>query len=208
MNMINFPIFEEDINTEDISNYSAKAAKIAFKKQIKKNDRNDNFNNLIKEVNGLPNQEECVLIKTNGCSDTGSIFQHIIDNGNCNELYLSTWIISRQNIEIITKALDNGKLKKLFFVVSKRLKELKKSDYSFLVEELNKRKEKTVYKIFNSHAKTFSISTENGNYYTVSGSGNWTENPRVENYVIFNDINVFNHSKEWMIEMLTNGKER
>lgn len=206
--MINFPEYEDFENKEDISNYSAKAAKIQFKKQIKKTDRNESFNELINSVGGLPLKNECVLIKTNGCSDTGSIFQHILDKENCNELFLSTWIISRTNLEIITKALDNGKLKKIYFVVSKRLKEIKKSDYAFLVEQLNQRKEKAIYKIFNSHAKTFSVSTENGNYYTVSGSGNWTENPRVENYVIFNDKKIFKHSKEWMTEMLINGKER
>lgn len=202
------PIFEEIENNEDISNYNAKASKIAFKKQIKKIDRNESFNQLINSVGGLPKINECILIKTNGCSDTGSIFQYILDNENCKNLYLSTWIISRSNLEIITRALDSGKLNKIYFVVSKRLKELKKSDYAFLVEQLNLRKDKACYKIFNSHAKTFSVSTENGNYYTVSGSGNWTENPRVENYVIFNDIEVFNHSKEWMEEMLINGKER
>lgn len=156
----------------------------------------------------MPNANECVLIKTNGCSDTGSIFQHILDRHKCNTLYLSTWIISRNNIDILTNALDDGRLKKLYFVVSKRLKELKKSDYAHLTEQLNNRKDKAFYKIFNSHAKTFSVSTEDGNYFTVSGSGNWTENPRVENYTIFNDIDIFNHSKEWMTEMLINGKER
>lgn len=45
--MINFPQYEDFENKEDISNYSAKAAKIQFKKQIKKTDRNESFNELI-----------------------------------------------------------------------------------------------------------------------------------------------------------------
>lgn len=202
---MNLPLFEEYKEKEDISNYSSKAAKIAFKRQIKKADRDESFNELIKSVNGLPNQNECVLIKTNGCSDTGSIFKHILDAESLDTLYLSTWIISKPNLDVITSALDSDRLKYLYFVVSKRLKELKKSDYAYLCEQLDKRKNKVSYKIFNSHAKTFSVNTINGNYYTVTGSGNWTENPRIENYVIFNDFETFNHNKEWMSEMLING---
>lgn len=205
---LNFPIYEQGESLEDSSNYNAKAAKIAFKKQIKKIDRDQAFKELISEVGGLPSKDECVVIKTNGCSDTGSIFKYIIKQKKCKELFLSTWIISKPNIEMICSAIDDGKLENLYFVVSKRLKELKKSDYAYLVEELKKRKDKCLFKIFNSHAKTFSVSTEDGDFYTVSGSGNWTENPRVENYIIFNDIDIFQHSKDWMTEMLKNGKER
>lgn len=55
--------------------------------------------------------------------------------------------------------------------------------------------------ISNSHAKTFSISDKNGNFITVSGSANWSENPRIENFLILNDENLFNHHKDWMSEL-------
>lgn len=205
---MNLPIFKEDENLINDSNFNSKSRKIAFKKQLKKSNRDEAFEDIIKEVNGLPKQNELLLIKTNGCSDTGSIFTEISKQFKLDTLYLSTWIISRENIERILKDIDSGNLKKVYFVVSKRLKELKKSNYAFLVEEFSKRKDKCVFKISNSHAKTFSISTICGENFTVTGSGNWTENPRIENYVIFNDIEILNHNKEWMMEILTNGKEK
>jgi hypothetical protein len=199
---MDLPIFEsEEVNITQDSNFNALSKKNSFRKIAKTSMRDDAFLDIINEVGGLPKLNEVVFIKTNGCSDTGSIFTHILSNENIEVLYLSTWVISRNNIERIIKAIDNGTLKKCYFVVSKRLKELKKSDYAFLVEEFSKRKESCFFKVCNSHAKTFSVKTEN-NYYTVTGSGNWTENPRIENYVIFNDINAFNHNKEWMEEMI------
>lgn len=201
---MNLPIFKEDSDetiTSD-SNYNASAAKIAFKKNMRTTKRNESFDLLINDCGGLPEINEAVLIKTNGCSDTGSIYKHISNKENLNELYLSTWIINRQNIDMICDDIDSGKLKKLYFVVSTRLKQLKKSNYAYLIEQYKKRQDKIKLKVCNSHAKTFSISTENGNYYTVTGSGNWTENPRIENYIILNDKQAFNHNKEWMQEVL------
>ena len=203
------PIYIEDEPSVDKltsdSNFNALSKKSAFKKAIKNANRDANFDEIIKECGGLPENNQVVFIKTNGCSDTGSIYTHIANNHDLDTLYLSTWIISRENLERICKDIDSGKLKMLYFVVSKRLKELKKSNYAFLIEQMEKRKDKMKIKVCNSHAKTFSVSTTDGNYFTVTGSGNWTENPRIENYVIFNDINAFNHNKEWMEEII-NGR--
>jgi hypothetical protein len=38
-------------------------------------------------------------------------------------------------------------------------------------------------------------------YITVSGSGNWSENPRIENYCITNDQVKFEFHKSWMLEV-------
>ena len=114
---------------------------------------------------------------------------------------MATWIISRENIDEIIKAIESGRLKKVIFVVSVRLKQLKKSNYAHLVEQFSKYPEKIYYRVCNSHAKTFSISTEK-NYYSIIGSGNWTQNPRIENYIIHNDVSIFNFNKEWMNELM------
>lgn len=184
------------------SNFNALSKKASFKKAIKNSNRDAEFDEIMKKCGGLPNENEVVFIKTNGCSDTGSIYTHISKRHDLDTLYLSTWIISRENLERILKDIDSGKLKMLYFVVSKRLKELKKSNYAFLIEEMEKRKDKIKIKVCNSHAKTFSVSTCDGNLFTVTGSGNWTENPRIENYVIFNDQNAFSHNKQWMEEII------
>ena len=199
MSEIDSLLFQEN-NTSD-SNFNAKAKKIAWRKTIRKESRDEDFDTLITSVGGLPNTDEAVIIKTNGCSDTGSIFTYINQKETVTEVYLSTWIISRSNIERLLKCFDAGAT--LTFVVSKRLKELKKSDYAYLVEQFQKRKG-IKYKVANCHAKTFSVKTVQGNHYTVTGSGNWTENPRIENYIITNDVEYFGHNKEWM-EEVTNG---
>lgn len=159
----------------------------SFKKTSRVLNRDLAFADAINENGGMPKNEEMVLIKTTGMSDTGSIFRYLLSNQNLDELYLSTWIISRPNIDCIINAIKEGKLKRCTFVVSIRLKQLKKSDYAYLVEQFLNHKDKINFKVCNSHAKTFSVSDFKGNKYTITGSGNWTENPRIENYIVLND---------------------
>jgi hypothetical protein len=210
MSLFEFPSFEDTDEQSSLvsdSNFNSKSRKIAFRKSLKKNNRDASFEEILKECDGLPMQNEAVLIKTNGCSDTGSIYTAISKRFELDSLYLSTWIISRENIQRILADVDSGKLQNVIFVVSKRLKELKKSNYAFLVEEFSKRPEKCKFKVCNSHAKTFSVSTKCGNNFTITGSGNWTENPRIENYIILNDKEALNHNKDWM-EEIVNGKAK
>lgn len=191
-----------DTSKIDQSNGQALIRKGAFNASLRADTRNDNFNKLMDDAGGLPGKHEYLALKSNGLSDTGSIFSYIVDHFECGTLYLSTWIISRPNIDRICEVLDSGRLERLVFVVSTRLKQLKKSNYAYLCEQLDERSDKCKYKIFNSHAKTFSIDTKQGDFFTVTGSGNWTENPRIENYLILNNEDLFNHHKQWMTELI------
>lgn len=194
-------LFQLNSDTKSDSNGKAEIMKVSFKKQIKNDTRNDNFENIISSI-GWCNKNEAINLKSNGLSDTGSIFISAVNNfKNIDELYLSTWIISRYNIDMLCSFIDNNKLKKLHFVVSTRLKQLKKSDYSYLVEQFEKRKDKIIYKVCNSHAKVFSFKSKD-NYITCIGSGNWTQNPRIETYMIINDKETFEFNKNWMLEIL------
>ena len=52
-----------------------------------------------------------------------------------------------------------------------------------------------------SHAKIMSMQTDNGNYYTLEGSGNLSYNSRVEQYSLDNDEGLFLFTKDWMREV-------
>lgn len=171
----------------------------SFQKKVNRNKRNLGFAEILNENGGLPKKDECLLIKSNGCSDTGSIFHYMIETGICEELYLSTWIISRDNIDYICEQYDKGNIQDITFIISVRQKQLKKANYAHMVEQFQKRDIK--FRVCNCHAKTFSAKIGN-NYYTVTGSGNWTKNPRIENYMVTNDKNIFDFNKEWMSELL------
>lgn len=171
-----------------------------FSRRTTANKRNLSFIEILEENGGLPKQDECLFIKSTGTSDTGSLFNAMCSTGVVEEMYLSTWIISRTNIDFLCEQIDKGNIKKLCFIISVRQKQLKKANYAHMIEEFSKRPS-IQFRVCNSHAKTFSCKI-NHNYYTATGSGNWTQNPRIENYILMNSKDAFDHNKDWMQELL------
>ena len=176
---MNYELLGESQTDSIVSDNNGRSSirKSSFGKKVRMNKRDDYTDELIKEFGGLPKENETLMLKTIGLSDTGSIMRSFLRENIIDELYIATWIISRQNIDAIIDAIDNGKIKQLVFVISNRQRQLKKADYAYLVEQFKER-ENIKFRVVNSHAKTFSFSSNN-DYYTVVGSGNWTTNPRI-----------------------------
>jgi len=179
---------------------NSKAIKREIKEQFKLSTRNAGARKIIEDKGGLPENKNYLAIKTSGETDAGSFFSYALEEWEeITEMYLATWTISISNIKRITYALESGKLKKLVMVFSSTLKAANPSLYSRLVSSLIDFPNVKLKEI-NSHAKTFSIS--NGkDFITISGSANWSKNPRIENYLILNDKELFEHHKEWMSEL-------
>jgi nitrate reductase beta subunit len=195
--LFNFPKNEVIKTNEKLS---AKASKKSDTKDLRQTKRDDNFNALMSDFGGLPTENKYFAIKTNGTSDCGSIFSYILKEWEeITEMYLATWTISKQNIKRIEEAVSTGKLKSLTLVFSSTLKPANPALYASLVGSL-KNFENVKLKEINSHAKTFSV-TNGVDFITVSGSANWSENPRIENFLILNDKNLFEHHKDWMSEL-------
>lgn len=196
--LFNFP--RNEVTKTNVKG-SVKHLKKEEKKELKISIRDENCDEILKDLGGFPKEKEFFAIKTNGETDAGSFFTYALKNWEeITEMYLATWTISKQNIKRIKNALISGKLKHLTFVFSSTLKGANPSLYANLMLNLKGFKGVVELKEINSHAKTFSLS--NGkDFITVSGSANWSENPRIENYLILNDKDLFNHHKEWMQEL-------
>jgi len=188
---------------EEVSNVKikARAEKREIKQSLKFSMRNDNLRNIINDCGGLPENNELIEFVSDGTSDTGGFFSLIIEElGAIDEMYLSTWTISRENVLRILKEIDKGNLKHFEFLINNGLLKTNstKSIWGLICNEFSKRGIK--YKAVNSHAKIFSVKIKN-RYITVSGSGNWSENPRIENYFIIGGKEAFDFNKNWMQEL-------
>lgn len=199
----------EDLFTYDKSGMVAtkdrKGASILKKEKrqiLKYSKRDDACEVLLKEKGGFPNPNEYYAFKTSGETDAGSFFTYALRNWeSIDEMYLATWTISRYNVGRIVEAVNSGQLKRLTFIISNTMKPANPALFNHLISQMKELQNVTI-KEAPSHAKTFSISDGKGNFVTVSGSANWSENPRIENYLIFNDVDLFNHHKEWMSELV------
>lgn len=189
-------------NDEENKMIKVKKDSMSSKKELKHLIRDTNCYEALKK---FPEDNEIASFVSMGLSDAGSfLFAFYECEGVIDEAIIATWTISKNNILKLLKYVDEGKINKLTVLINDGLLKTNstKPIYALLRLEFDKRKDKISYVVANSHAKIQMYKSANGKYTTVSGSGNWSENPRIENYVLIGGEETFNFNKNWINKII------
>lgn len=200
-------MFELEFNRSEIVTTdkpkTAKSRKAELKQEQAAMMRKEEAGKILESIGGIPMPGVSVDILTNGQSNAGGFYEVIRDKwGHVSHLCLATWIINRHYIDVLFDDLSTGKLGFLTFILSNRMSQLGKGhapNFNRLksyMPELDNAK----FRVANSHAKVYAM-TNGKDYITVSGSGNWSDNPRIENYILSNSKDRFDFHKEWMTRL-------
>lgn len=200
-------IVKNQTNSEIFTTYKPSRSKTAYsenKAMVKKLLRKEAAQEIINQMQGMPKAGQFFEVLTNGQSNAGGFYEVIRDSWNVvHELNLATWIINKDYIDMLFDDLDSGKLLQLNFVISNRMSQLGKGhgpNFNILKTKAME-SPKCGFRVANSHAKVFSCN--NGtDFITVAGSGNWSENPRIENYSISNDKTRHDFHRDWILELI------
>ena len=155
---------------------------------------------IIKKVEqiGLPKSGEQLRLITLQPFNAISIISYIANNEIIEHAIFVIFAINQSAAKIIIDLISKGRIKKITCIVSS-IRNAGHVSKSIAVDMLKN----YVDVIFvNSHAKITLLKTENGNYYNIEGSGNFSFNGRVEQYIIDNDIKLYEFSKEWIGEII------
>jgi hypothetical protein len=157
---------------------------------------------ILESIGGVPKPGTFVDVISNGQSNAGGFYEVLRDKwGKVKHLTLATWIINRHYVDMIFDDLETGKLESITFVLSNRMAALTHHTATFnRLKTLAADNPKIDLRVCNSHAKVYAM-TDGNDYITVSGSGNWSDNPRIENYIISNDRSRYEFHAEWMREV-------
>lgn len=161
--------------------------------------------NCYEALKKFPDNNEVVSFVSKGLSDAGSfLFAFYEREGIIEEATIATWTISKKNVQKMLDYVDEGKIKKLNVMINDGLLKTNstKPIYAFMRLEFDKRKDKISYCVANSHAKIQMYKSVNGKYATISGSGNWSENPRIENYILIGGEYNYNFNVGWIKDIL------
>ena len=177
-----FDLFEDEnkIKKTKGNSISSRKESISFYRQKKRDDM------CIEAIDSFPNNNEVMSFVSKGMSDAGSFLNAVYQKeGDIKEAVIVTWTISKINIKKLLKFVDDGKIEKLYFLINNGLLKTNstKPIYAFLRLEFDKRKDKIKYAVTNSHAKIQMYKTAE-KQITISGLGNWSEHPTIENYII------------------------
>lgn len=203
MSIFDINEISKDISTKYKPEKPKTGKKESPKTKAKRAMRKQSAKEIFEKIGGIPKNGESFDILANGQSNAGGFYEVIRDKwGTVDCLCVATWMINRYYIDLLIEDIESGRLKKLVFVISNRMKQLGKGH----TPNFNRMKakfseiENIHFRVINSHAKTYSM-TNGVDYITIDGSGNWSENPRIENYTISNSKTKYDFRYEWMMEM-------
>lgn len=176
---------------------------ISSKAEMKKIERLLYRDKHCKEVVDFPNNDEVSIYVSRGLSDAGSFLYAFYEKfGIIEEAFIATWTISKANVLKLIEYVDSGKIKNLTFLLNDGMLETSstKPIYGLLRVEFDKRKN-IKYSVANSHAKVQAYKSGE-TMITISGSGNWSLNPRIEDYVLIGGEKTFNFTKNWIQDLM------
>lgn len=117
----------------------------------------------------------------------------IKQTGSIDELTISTYSISTRIVDALMKLIEHDKIKKVHLLISDSLQYRLPKVHDHLQALTQHRKEITVCYGWN-HSKIALIKS--GSYHlAVEGSGNFGENAQHEQYIFYNNINVYEFRK-------------
>jgi len=150
----------------------------------------------IKEIK-LPKQGGQLRLITTKAFNSIAVIKHIADEEKIKSAKLVIYAINQYAARLLIDLKKEGKLNNTVLIISS-IRNPGIKDKCIAVEMLKK-----YFKIIfiTSHAKIAILETEKGNYYNIEGSGNFSYNARLEQYVIDNEKGLFDFSNRWIKEV-------
>lgn len=177
-------------------------------KAIKRVIKNNNLHYLkAKALSDLcvkPLQGQQYRIVTEKQFNAYALILYLLQTEIIEELNIAIYRINEPTVVSIIELIEQGKIKRANFVISNFFNQTKKPEkWAILLRDYCSKSDKCTHRYTHNHAKVVTIKTNSG-YYVFEGSGNMSDNARIEQYVFENNRDVFDFHTNW-IKGLSNG---
>lgn len=177
-------------------------------KAIKRVIKNNNLHYLkAKALSDLcvkPLQGQQYRIVTEKQFNAYALILYLLQTEIIEELNIAIYRINEPTVVSIIELIEQGKIKRANFVISNFFNQTKKPEkWAILLRDYCSKSDKCTHRYTHNHAKVVTIKTNSG-YYVFEGSGNMSDNARIEQYVFENNKDVFDFHTNW-IKGLSNG---
>ena len=160
-------------------------------------------NGLLDVFDRLPPPGVSVHIVSGAKFDFWTFVPQIIEwIGRTEILYCSTWTLSRPNAVELFALADEGKIGTIALLTGLYFKRRETAVYAMLLDGIRTRNGR--YRAMQNHSKVMLLSDPIQDVWlAIEGSANLTGNPRLEQYVVTNDRDLYEFHRGWMEECLT-----
>lgn len=175
-------------------------------KMIKRMMKNDNIHYFkasnLNNLCPIPKNGEQYRIITEKQFNAYALILALIEKSHIDELYLAIYRINEPTVESIISLIEKGHIKKATFIISNYFNQTKKPEkWAKRLKEYCDGNKNCRHTYLHNHSKVLIIK-QGENYYVFEGSGNMSDNARIEQYVYENNKQTYDFHKSWMEELL------
>lgn len=184
------PFFEINSSAQEQSNQKVSSS---FKSKyiLKHFQKIENFK---QDVDRLPGDEEFFFLQTQNAFNAFTFIPRIIQEQSITHLYASTYSLSRRVIEALVELHTKGFIDRITLYISDSL--IKRNPVTIdLLCALVANYGNIEVNFGWNHSKVALARTKNG-YYVIEGSGNWSENAHIEQYIFSNSKEHYEFRRE------------
>ena len=148
----------------------------------------------IEDLVRIPADGEVFFLQTEKAFNAFTFIPWIAKRHFIEELYASTYSISRRVIEALQELMNAGRVGKVTLLISDSM--IKRNAMTIdVLEAVALNNPNFIIKYHWNHSKVCLVKTEDFNLI-LEGSGNWSENAQLEQYILTNQEEVFNFRRQ------------
>lgn len=146
----------------------------------------------------LPKKDEHYLIITEKQFNAFAVIVSLVKDYIIDEMHLAIYRINEPTVQAIIDLIEAGKIKEGTFVISNFFNQTKKPEqWAILLRDYCKQNKDFKHIYVHNHAKVL-IARVKDDHYVFEGSGNMSDNARIEQYRFENNQQSFEFHKKWM----------
>ena len=146
----------------------------------------------------LPTPEELFFLQSDNAFNAFTFIPFIAKLHPVQELYASTYSISKRVVEALIEMHDRGIIEQITLLISDSMIKRNPLVINNLMAMISTRANVKVLYAW-SHAKVCLLKTHD-DYFIIEGSGNWSENAHYEQYILANSKSIF----DFRLQLFTN----
>ena len=135
-----------------------------------------------------------------------ALILHLLETEEIERMYLAIYRINEQTVASLIDFIEAGKIKKATFVISNFFNQTRKPErWAIKLREFCDNNSDCEHVYTHNHSKVLAVKTTSGSHYVFEGSGNMSDNARIEQYIYENSEEVYLFHKSWMDELIEQG---
>ena len=152
----------------------------------------------LKDLCIKPEKDEQYHIITEKQFNAYAFILYILESEIIEELYLAIYRINEPTVQSLIDIIEGQKINKATFIISNYFNQTKKPEkWAIKLRQYCESRDNTYHAYTHNHSKVVCIKTATEKY-VFEGSGNMSDNARIEQYLFINSSEIFDFHKNWM----------